>query len=282
MEPVPLQRLNTFRLGGSARQYHRPRSVDELAELLRDPELAGAFVLGGGSNTIFPDGSFERPVISTEGLRRIERRGHFVEAECGVRLGTLIAKTGTWGLAGLEGFVGIPGTVGGAVIMNAGGAAGKSFGQLVHEIVLVDRESGNIVRIDGKSVPWRYRSWGLAGHVVAAVVLDLEVSDALEVKSRSREYFLHKRRTQPLESPSAGCIFKNPPGCAAGELIDRLGLKGLERGDAQVSKQHANFIVNRGHATSADVIGLIREVQDRVERAYGIRLETEVVIAEDV
>ncbi|HLU47433.1 MAG TPA: UDP-N-acetylenolpyruvoylglucosamine reductase, partial [Planctomycetota bacterium] len=184
------------------------------------------------------------------------------------------------GLEGPESFVGIPATVGGAVVMNAGGASGYGFGALVRELGLLELATGDVIRARGEDIPWTYRSWQLRGFAVLWAELELEERAPRELRDRSRELFHRKRETQPLELPSAGCIFKNPAGQPAAAMIDALGLKGLRRGDAEVSTRHANFIVNRGHARASDVKGLIRAIQERVAEAYGVRLETEVIIAD--
>lgn len=280
MKPVPLSRHTSFRIGGDATEYAAPRSLDEFVQTLVVLAPRSPFILGGGSNTLFADEPCSRPVISTARLRTLEFHGRRVRAECGVRLGTLIGASLAHGLAGLEGFVGIPATVGGAVVMNAGGAAGFGFGALVKEVGLVDLESGELVCLRGDEIPWSYRSWQLRGFGVLWAELELEDGPARELRERSREFFHKKRDTQPLDLPSAGCIFKNPPGAAAAQLIDRSGLKGLRFGDAEISTRHANFIVNRGGARAADVRRLIREVQDRVESAFHVRLEPEVVLVD--
>lgn len=276
---VSLAQETSFRIGGEAVEYHAPSSLGGFQKVLRALKGRRPFLLGGGCNTLFPDGAFERPVISTVKMRGLEIDGNCVRVECGVRLGTLIGRTIEAGLGGLEGFVGIPGTVGGAVVMNAGGS-GKSFGDRVKELGLLSLDSGEVIRLPGDRVPWSYRSWNLTGYAVGWVSLELEPEGSPELRRRACEFFLWKRDRQPLEKPSAGCIFKNPPGRSAAALIDDLGLKGLRRGGAMVSERHANFIVNpEGKARSEDVIELIREIQKQVEAAHGIRLETEIILA---
>jgi UDP-N-acetylmuramate dehydrogenase len=277
---VSLARRTTFRIGGTARECYQPATLDELGSVLETlgAERRRPFVLGGGANTLFPDGEFLGPIISTEKLRRIEVEGSSIFAECGARLNLLIQTGLRAGLAGLEGFVGIPGTAGGAVLMNAGGS-GWSFGERVLELGLYPIGGGPLVRARGSDVRWAYRRADLGDHVVAWVRLGLVPGDAGRMKRSARDFMVRKARTQPLDEASAGCIFKNPLGGSAARLIDELGLKGLRRGGAEVSTIHANFIVNAdGRATAGDVLGLIEDVRARVAEARGVLLETEIVL----
>ena len=277
---VSLARRTTFKIGGTARECYEPATLPELGGILDRLGAEGRrpFMLGGGANTLFPDGEFLQPVVSTEKLRGIEVKGRSIVAECGVRLNFLIQTALRAGLAGLEGFVGIPGTAGGAVMMNAGGS-GWSFGERVVELGLFPIAGGPLIRARASDVRWAYRRAHLDGFAVAWVRLELAPGDSDRLKSSARTFMLQKKRTQPLDEASAGCIFKNPEGSSAARLIDELGLKGLRRGGAAVSSLHANFIVNvEGSATASDVLGLIDEVRARVADARGIFLETEIVL----
>ncbi len=274
-------------VGGSARELWTPADVDELCDVVGRLRGRDPFFLGGGCNTLFPDGAFERPVVTTDRLRQLDIHtsddstgGVRVRAEAGVRLDGMVRATLESGLEGFEHLVGIPGTVGGAIVMNAGGKGG-SFGERVVEVGIVSLASGELERRLGSEIPWRYRSWGLEGYAVAWAEFELRRGDVAELRRRAKETFHAKNRVQPLAHASAGCIFKNPPGDSAGALIDRSGLKGLRRGGAMVSEQHANFIVNiDGTASAADVLELIAIVRDRVQEQSGVRLEPEIVIAE--
>ncbi|MBI4604435.1 MAG: UDP-N-acetylmuramate dehydrogenase [Planctomycetes bacterium] len=277
---VPLARRTTLEVGGTAAELHIPESLEDLRCLLGrlHERRTAPHILGGGANTLFPDGELRRPVVSTELLRGLEARGSVVRAECGVRLNALVRAAMSLGLGGLEGLVGIPGTAGGAVVMNAGGG-GWSFGDRVRELGLIPLDGGPIVRVRGADVPWRYRSAGLQGFAVAWVDLELVPCSAARLRDAARELMLRKSSTQPLGEASAGCAFKNPAGASAGRWIDELGLKGLRRGGARVSERHANFIVtDRGSASARDVLDLLEDVRGRVERAFGVRLETEIVL----
>jgi UDP-N-acetylmuramate dehydrogenase len=237
------------------------------------------FILGGGTNVLFPDEDFSRPIISTERLGGLEVCGNLVRAQSGVRLGWLFQTAIRHGLGGLEGFTGIPGTAGGAVMMNAGGG-GWNFGDRVREIGLFPISGGPMIRVQGSEVEWGYRRTSLQDFVVAWVSLELEPDDSSRLRERAGAFLRRKIQTQPLGESSAGCVFRNPPGQAAAKLIEELGLKGLSSGGAKVSERHANFIVNAtGKARASDVVSLVEDLRTRVARTFGIRLETEIVMA---
>lgn len=274
-----LSELTSIKIGGTAAEFHVPETIEAFARLLAELRDARPFVLGGGCNTLFPDGRFERPVVSTAKLQRVEIDGTSVVAGAGVRIDILIRRAIASGLGGLEGLVGIPGTVGGATAMNAGGHGG-CFGDHVAEIGLVSLQDGGLQRVPGPDVPWGYRSWNLEGFAVGWVRLELEPADPDVLRCRAREFILKKSRSQPLSQPSSGCVFKNPGSGSAGALIDAAGLKGERIGGAMVSERHANFIVNDGtQATASDVLALIRRVREKVHATSGVALETEIVLA---
>ncbi len=278
---VCLAARTSFRIGGVAREFYAPASADELRSILRSLHERGVqpFLLGGGANTLFPDGEFAHPVISTENLRGLTVEGRKLRAESGVRLNVMIQTAMRAGLGGLEGLIGIPGTAGGAVCMNAGGA-GWSFGDHVLELGLLPLDGGPIFCLKSSEVCWGYRTSHLKGCVVAWVTMDLTPDSPERLRERASTFMRKKVATQPLGIPSAGCVFRNPPGASAGRWIESLGLKGLSRGGAKVSERHANFIVNTtGCARATDVLMLVEDVRSRVERHFGVRLETEIVLA---
>ena len=277
---VLLSTRTSFKIGGVAREYYAPTSIEELRTVLRALHERGArpFILGGGANTLFPDGELTRPVISTERLRGLSVDGRILRAEGGVRLNTLIQTAMHAGLGGLEGLIGIPGTAGGAVIMNAGGA-GWSFGDHVAELGLLPLDGGPLIQLKSSDVRWGYRTSRLTDCVVAWVAMSLTPDSPERLRESSAAFMRKKVASQPLNMPSAGCIFRNPHGGSAGRWIDSLGLKGLSRGGAKVSERHANFIVNAtGCARALDVLSLVEDVRSRVERHFGVRLETEIVV----
>ncbi len=284
-EPRPrataLAPRTTFRIGGSARCYYAPATVAEFrAVLVRVArESSAPFFLGGGANVLFPDGEFDRPVISTEKLRGVEVRGRTIRAEAGVRLNTLIKTAIQAGLSGLEYFVGIPGTCGGGVAMNAGGRYG-SLGERVTELGLMPLGGGPVEVVRGDDIVWNYRSSELGGRAVAWATFELAPGSSSELRREAGAFMREKAGTQPVHALSAGCVFRNPPGRSAGELLDRAGLKGRGIGGAQFSDVHANFIINvNGDATARDVRALVDAARREVDSQFGVRLETEMVLA---
>ncbi len=273
-----------MRVGGRAREFFSPSSAEELGEICRRLFAEGKtpFFLGGGFNTLFPDGEFTRPVISTEKMAGLSLSGgRILRAEAGVRWNALIHKAVQAGLSGLEYFAGVPGTAGGLAAMNAGGG-GCSFGDRVIRVEGFRLPEVEFVEIPGDQVPWGYRSSGLGRFAITAVALELTPSDPSTLRGEAMRFLRYKASVQPLTSASAGCIFRNPPGDSAGILIERAGLKGTRRGGAVVSEQHANFIVNETReATAGDVRALIGLVVRRVRERFGVDLQTEVIIPEN-
>lgn len=278
-EGVPLGPRSSLGVGGTARWWVEPSSVEELAEQiakLRHSETP-VFILGGGTNTLFQSGEYPGAVISTRQLDSFEVDTELGELQCeaGLPLTRAIRLSIQSGLRGLERFTGIPGTVGGAIYGNAGGA-GVAIGTRVRAIEVIQSD-GSLNWIDGSQVPWAYRDSGLGSAIVARVRFFLDSSSRNEVRSRAREMMDKKRSSQPLSAKSAGCMFRNPEGDSAGRLIEAAGLKGYRCGDAMVSEQHANFIVNVGSATADQVESLIAQVRDRVREQFEVELMREVV-----
>ena len=275
-------KLTSMGVGGCPRELYEPGSLDEMCRLL--VALDDPFILGGGCNTIFPDGEFYRPVIRTRNLEELHiRENGWVYAEAGVGINTIIRKTVNAGLGGLEKLAGIPGTVGGATAMNAGNGPDACFGKRIRKLHVVSPGDGGVRTIEGSEVPWRYRDWNMPGWVVTAVEMKLVPGDQDELRREMKFHEERKSKTQPLVHASSGCMFRNPGmGPSAGKLIQSCNLKGLARGGAEVSKLHANFIVNRGHsASSSDVKRLMEEVTRQVYAQTGYQLEPEVVFAPD-
>ncbi|MFQ5653503.1 MAG: UDP-N-acetylmuramate dehydrogenase [Planctomycetota bacterium] len=269
----------SIRTGGRSRLLAEPEELGELCTLLARLEASGIpyFVLGGGTNTLFPDRELEGAVISMRRLDAVTALGEGVlEAEAGLPLRRLIRLAIRNGWGGLENLVGIPGTVGGAVHGNAGGGD-ASIGEHVDAVLLLDRR-GEGKWVPGPDLPWSYRYSGIGGRVIARVRLRLhDRMPPSELKRAAQRIFERKLRSQPLGARSAGCVFRNPPGESAGRLIDVAGLKGARVGDAQVSLRHANFIVNQGQASGGDVRELMAHVRDRVRDTFGISLDEEII-----
>ena len=278
----PLGTKTTLRVGGAARIYVEPQSVEDLQTTLRQAKVHGidVLLLGRGSNLIVPDQGVNGLVISLghEAWAKFELREHGrVWAGAGLRLKNLCGLATKAGLVGFEFLEGIPGSVGGALRMNAGAMGGWMF-DVVEQVQLITL-SGEVKMLERAAMHVNYRHCAELYHTIAlgALLRPVAQSDALAVSRQIDVYRRKRQETQPRE-PSAGCIFKNPPNTSAGRLIDESGLKGERVGDAEVSRVHANFIVNRGEATGADVLELIRRVRSRVREVKGVDLEPEVLL----
>lgn len=278
----PLGAKTTLRVGGAARLYAEPASIADLQALLRaaNTEHVPVFLLGRGSNLIIPDEGVDGLVIALTqtGWTSFELRpGGRVWAGAGLRLKNLCGLAAKAGLSGFEFLEGIPGTVGGALRMNAGAMGGWMFD--VVEEMQVMRLDGEVATLPRGTMHVQYRYCADLDQAIAlgAVLRPVAQADAETVNRQIAAYRRKRQESQPRE-PSAGCIFKNPPGNSAGRLIDESGLKGTRVGDAEVSPVHANFIINRGQATGADVLELVRRVRARVREAKGVELEPEVLL----
>ena len=284
---VPLRRYTSFRIGGAARRMAFPRSGEELVLLVsRSLELgARPFVLGNGTNVLFPDEGVDRLVISTREMNRVCRGENENEiiAECGASMANMAVFAQKEGLSGLEFAHGIPGGVGGGVTMNAG-AYGGELAQVIESVTVLFPDEG-VRTLNAGEMAFSYRHSLLTERpeaVVLRAAFRLQPGKPEEIRKKMDELMARRKASQPLEYPSAGSTFKRPEGAFAAKLIDDAGLKGLRIGDAQVSEKHAGFIVNLGSATASDILALMAEVQSRVLAASGITLEPEVrILGED-
>lgn len=273
------QRL-TARIGGAVAETHEPAAIDELVALVDRLRSRGrAFrVLAGGSNIVAGDGPLDTAVVSLRALRRWEKRSDRLwRADAGVPLGEMVARSARSGLSGLECCAGVPGSLGAAVRINAGGKWG-TIAAVLREVTLLTPR-GEVVRrsVDARDVAYRKTAWW--DDLVLDATLEFASSDAAATKGRIDAVMEHKKTTQPLALPSAGCIFRNPaPDRPAGRLIDQAGLKGTRIGGALVSPVHANYIVNAGGATGSDFLALMELVRTRVRDVHGIALENEVEV----
>jgi UDP-N-acetylmuramate dehydrogenase len=279
---VPLARLTSLRVGGPADAVATPETRAELAALLelcaenRLPHSA----LGAGFNTLACDAPFPGVVIQLGRLRRLEERpGGLLRVEAGVSHSQLTNFCIQRGLAGLEFGAGIPGSVGGWLAMNAG-IPEREVKDVVREIEVMSPCGRKRSHLPRSGLRFAYRGLrGLApGSLILSALLQVELSEPARVRARVQQWLSRRAATQPLDVPSCGSVFKNPPGDFAGRLIDSVGLKGRRIGGAQISPVHANFIANLGGATAADVLALIEEARRAVWRATGRRLEPEVRI----
>ena len=276
----PMSRHTSWHVGGPADIYFTPSDRKDLAAFLRTvpPELP-VFWVGLGSNLLVRDGGIPGVVISTRGtLDRLERTGHDrVYAEAGVACALIARQCIKWGLGPAEFFAGIPGTLGGALAMNAGAFGGETWRHVV-EVETIDRGGSEHRRTAGEyRVSYRHVDPPVTEEWFLAARLQFEVRPP-QHKSEINELLERRKATQPIGEWSCGSVFTNPPGDHAARLIEAAGLKGLRIGDASVSVKHANFIINHGAATAADVETLITRVQDEVQQAHGVRLHPEVRI----
>ena len=279
---VPLARYTSFRIGGPARVFVEPADREDLrtALALAQAEDLPVYILGGGSNTLFRDGGFKGLVVHPAAFQRLERQGTTVMAGAGVRISRLLAFCCRQGFTGLEILSGVPGMVGGAVWGNAGAWGGATADPLVWVDVMT--ATGETQRQIREAIPFRYRSSGLAaGSVVLEAGFLLTPDDPGMVRRRISGFLVRRNASQPVGFRSAGSIFKNPPGDFAGRLVERAGLKGTRIGQAMISEQHGNYIVNLGGASARDVLALADLARERVRAATGIELELEIRVVGD-
>ncbi|MBS5890433.1 MAG: UDP-N-acetylmuramate dehydrogenase [Negativicoccus succinicivorans] len=276
-----MARHTTFAIGGPADLYIEPATEAELAGVLRvvANEKCPLMILGGGANVLVRDGGVRGVVV---GLSRLVRPcytdGTRLVVAGGVRLAQASRAAAKAELSGLEFACGIPGTIGGAVWMNAG-AYGGEMQQIVTEVTALTRAGERVVYAgDQLHFAYRHSVFQETGDIITQVTMELQPGNAAEIRAKMADYTQRRTTKQPLDMPSSGSTFKRPVGYYAGTLIETTGLKGLTVGGAQVSMRHAGFIVNCGGATAADVLGLIAEVQRRVFAAHGVTLEPEVQI----
>lgn len=275
----PLSRLTSFRIGGNADLVVYPIDAEsfvfaaEQARRTQTPYL----VLGNGSNTLASDNGYRGVVLVTTDMRRVEVAGDRIRGGCGVLLGSIGTNAACAHLGGAEFANGIPGTLGGAVYMNAG-AYGGQFSDIVLETDCYDLDTQSFLTLRGDAHAFGYRQsvFMEKNYIILSVLLQLQKGDETEIWERMRQNLQSRREKQPLEYPSAGSTFKRPTGNYAGKLIEEAGLKGTRVGGAMVSPKHAGFIVNTGEASAADVLSLIELVRARVLESSGVALECEI------
>jgi UDP-N-acetylmuramate dehydrogenase len=277
---VSLAHETSLGIGGDSDllRVHRHDSLPEIVRLLRQARVPYRF-LGGGTNVLLPDG--ELPWVVLQLARQnpdVRIEGNSVDVDCAADLGRMVTTCAKHDLGGMEGLIGVPGTVGGALRMNAG-AYGTQIGTFVREVKVYRAASGQIEILRGSQINFEYRHTSFApDDIMLAVRLELPSKPYRQILEGIRICNEKRRASQPLNQKSAGCIFKNPPGGSAGRMIDELGLKGHSVGDARVSDRHANFFVNAGHASAKDMLELIDYVRRQVREHYGVELEEEVIV----
>jgi len=274
----PLAAHTWLRLGGPAEYLLTPDSEQQLLEVLKFcmAEDLPVKILGGGTNLLVDDAGVRGAVVRVMEplLSEITVDGTTVKAGGGALLSHAVSESVRAQLAGLETLVGIPGTVGGAVLGNAGGRHGE-IGELVESVTVLDRE-GNVQERSGDELSFSYRQSSLHDVLVLNATFELTEDPSDELTRRMRQNWIMKRATQPLADQSAGCIFRNPRGLSAGALIEQCGLKGMAIGKARISDRHANFVVTESGATCDEVDQLITRVQAAVAEKFGVELELEI------
>lgn len=290
-EAEGLARYSTYRIGGPATVL-LPLAPDDVGAAVRFAVAAGVpwFALGLGSNLLLPDGGLDALVIRLgKGLDRLVRDGNQWRIGAGLPAPLAARRTAEAGQAGLHRFVGVPGTVGGGVYMNAG-CHGGEWADVVERVTVVDAD-GDLRVLERREVPFAYRRSGLDGRIVIETQVALEPEDPATLSGELTELFRWRQEGTPFNQPCCGSVFQNPGGASwkreggprtAGQLIEAAGLKGFRIGGAEISPMHANYFVNAGGATAADVMALIAHARRMVEERFGVRLETEVKVISPV
>jgi UDP-N-acetylenolpyruvoylglucosamine reductase len=275
----PMSRHTTFRVGGPADFFVTPKAKEEVRDVIRICKEAGMpyYIIGNGSNLLVSDAGYRGVIVQIyKEMNEVKVEGDLVKAQAGALLSGIAAKALGAELSGFEFASGIPGTIGGACVMNAGAYGGEM--KDVMESVTVLTGEGKIIELGRNELELGYRTSVIAkkGYIVLGAVLKLERGDGEKIKTYMDELKEKRVTKQPLEYPSAGSTFKRPEGYFAGKLIEDAGLRGFQVGGAQVSEKHCGFVINRDHATAADIMELMRQVQIRVKENSGVDLEPEV------
>lgn len=276
----PMASHTTFKVGGPADCLIEVESADQLQKIQKYLGLVECpfVVVGNGSNLLVSDKGYRGVVLQIgKKMNQITVAGNIIKAQAGALMSQVAVAALQHGLTGLEFASGIPGTVGGGVVMNAG-AYGGELAQVVVEVCVMDR-NGEILALDNETMEFGYRKSTIRKKpfIVTEVVFELRPGDREVIKSKMDELATARREKQPLEFPSAGSTFKRPEGHFAGALIMEAGLRGFRIGGAMVSEKHCGFVINAGDATAADIVAVIREVQRQVKELFSVDLETEVV-----
>ncbi len=275
----PLKNHTTYKTGGNAKYFALPKTIEELIDLLKwkDKNSIDLFVMGKGSNILFSDNGFDGLVISLKEYDTdIHIKDNLIEAGSGVELDKLVEFSINHYFKGLENLSGIPGCIGGNIYMNAG-AFGTEMKDVVKSIKILDIDY-NIISMNNSEIGFKYRKTNnINNKIILSAVFELEpIQNKENLISKRKEILAKRTEKQPLDFPSCGSVFKRPENSYAGLLIEENGLKGFSIGGAMVSEKHANFIINRGDATSKDIFDLIKEIKRRVFEKSGIELEEEV------
>jgi UDP-N-acetylmuramate dehydrogenase len=271
-----LSRHTTLKIGGPADILVIPKDVETLQEVLHVTDGVKKYVIGNGSNLLLPDAGLRGVVIKISGgVNGFDCQGRTVTVGGGTLIQALLRKLADCGLSGLEFSAWVPAAVGGAIVMNMG-AFGEQIGDIV-EFVEILEPTGKLRRLSKSELKFSYRKSNIKNCVLTSAKLRLSYRQKHIIKKRINEILSKRKELQPISVPSAGSIFKNPKDVPAGKLIDMAGCKGLRIGGAEVSKKHANFIINLGDARSSDVKALIRKVKNTVKEKFKVNLELELV-----
>ncbi|MBI3549479.1 MAG: UDP-N-acetylmuramate dehydrogenase [Elusimicrobia bacterium] len=277
----PMREHTTFRIGGPADAYVEILTMDQAKGFFTFVKRAKLpyFLLGWGSNLLVRDGGIRGIVVRFRGeFEKIEfLEDRRVRAGAGVRLPTLVTECAERGLGGDESLVGVPGTVGGALVMNAGTRDGE-IGPLVRSIGIIDEETLEFKRLERKDFHFSYRHSNLEKRVILDVELQLLAGSKVDILKRVREFQRRRQETQPIHTYNVGSTFKNPPGRYVAQMIEEAGLKGMRHGGAKVSEKHANFFENERDASARDVLALVQEVQAKIRERFGVDLELEMKV----
>ncbi len=279
LEKEPLKKHSYIRIGGEARYFAVPETVEELTEAIefaRNKKLP-FYIIGGGSNILFHDEGYQGVIINTSCLQNININGEIITVGAGVSLPELSVLLQKEGLSGMEELCEIPGTIGGAIAGNAG-AFGREISELFVEGKILDSK-GNLVILGKEELKFSYRNSHLKKFgIIVEAKLKLTLSTPNRVAERMKEFKKLRREHQPVGELSLGSVFRNPPGTSAGFLLDKAGFKGYTIGGAKFSEKHANFIVNFNNAKAEDVKALIKEAKKKVFELFGIDIECEIII----
>ena len=278
-EAEPMKNHTTFRIGGPARLFVVPDSEEKIRDTVKCLREAGEdfYILGNGSNLLVSDKGYDGVIIQLyDSFNDIDITGNVITARAGALLTRVANKAASAGLTGLESASGIPGTIGGAIVMNAG-AYGFEMKDVVTSVRVLNRQ-GATIDIPGADMEFGYRTSVCIkeGYVVLGATMKLCEGDETAIRERMKELKEQRTSKQPLEFPSAGSTFKRPEGYFAGKLIMDAGLRGYSVGGAQVSEKHCGFVINKGGATASDVRHLMKDVSDKVKEQFGVTLEPEV------
>jgi UDP-N-acetylmuramate dehydrogenase len=276
----PLGENTWFGLGGKAEFFIRPKTVEQFADVVKrctDGNMP-LCILGLGSNLLIRDQGVKGAVVKLDSDQfcKIEHNGLSLNVGAGADLGKLVLDSVRKGQGGIEALTGIPGSIGGAVKMNAGGIFGD-FGSAVESVTLMDNE-GNLFEKSKPELSFDYRQSNITAKFIIGAQIKLYQADPQQLLNTVKEIWIYKKNTQPLNTRNAGCVFKNPRGMSAGAMIDRTGLKGTKIGGAIVSEKHANFIIAEKGCKSGDVISLIDTIKEKVKEKFDVELELEIEI----